>query len=657
MAEDLAKNFHEAYNQASEKWQPYWKEAKKDLEFKMGKQWSDADEAILQAQSRDALVFNRIRRTLHVISGYERKNRLSLKVEPIAGDAKTANILSGCVQWQMTYENGYLVSSKAFENGTCTTGLNFVEFYLDYSKDPLNGDIKFRRVAHNELLLDPFFKEQDLSDCQYILRRRWLTTDQAKQLIPEKAKSIEQLKPKGRDNKFPEAPPAKDYTGRQRLKLDQFFRMESTKFKHVLNMLTGQLTRWEKTTKELDELLNSPVPQLGVNWGQITKVITRWTPQAKVAYLIEDKEMYDGLDPTGLEDYPFVAHIGYWEPEYESLKWKLQGVVRSLRDPQTESNKRRLKLLDILDSQLLGIKVKAGAVVDKEAPYRTGQGNVYWMTEDADVTGDMQPMQGPGLPPGLLESSKLMDADMDDMIGLSGEVTGMPDEGEAAQAFVLAKLRQAAGLTVFQPLMDNKRDADKNSGQKLIRLVQIHYGPEKVQRITNQQPTKEFYDKNFGKYDCIPSEGALTDSQRQMRYGEAVALKTAGAPIPWSKIFEYSALEIGPEFTEIMQKQEQTQQQLQQQKIMAELMREKARAALDQAKAEAMQSKSGLDRVTAMEQIANMRDDQLYKLLELALKIEKEGGLGMSPSMPQLPSGQDNVIPMRPRADQLMTTR
>lgn len=654
--QDLLRDFREAYDTAVVKWLPWWAQAKADLEYKMGKQWSGKDERTLALQGREALVFNRVRRAVHVISGYERKNRLTLRVQPVAGDAKTAEILSGCVQWQMGYESCHMTMSKAFENGALTTGLNLVEMWMDYSQDPVDGDIQFTRVPYNQMMLDPAFTELDLSDCQYMLRRKWVTKAQAKLLMPSKSKAIDQLRPKGRDNKFPECEQPNDYRGQSMVRLDQFFRRETIKNRSVVNMLTGQVMPWEGSSNELDQILNSPSP-MGVAWGQIVSPVENYTQAVRVAYFLDDKLFYDGEDPSGLTDYAFVPVVGYWEPEYVDMDLKLQGIVRALRDPQTESNRRRVKILDILDTMLLGLKAREGSLVDPNSAYKTGQGNVLWMSRNAQME-DVQPMVGAGLPPGLLEAGQVLDNDMNDLLGLSGEVTGMPDEGEAAQAFILAKLRQAAGLTTLQPVMDNKRMADKLLGQKLIEMIQKHFSPKKVSRITEKQPTQEFYDKQFGKYDCIPAEGALTDSQRQMRYGEITALKLAGAPIPWSLVFEYSALEVGPDLLEMMKQQEKAQAQglqaqqaaqVEQQKaeiglLQATAMRNATQMMLDKAKAEESQAKSGLDRAQAMEQLAMLRDDQLIRIMELALRVEKEGGFGVEPMMPaaasQTPGGE-----------------
>lgn len=653
MPDDILKDFEDAYKQAAEKWSPYWVEAEKDLEFKMGKQWSSKDRAYMKISNRDALVYNRVRRQVHIVSGYQRKNRLAMRVEPITGNPQTAALLSDCLQWQLAYEDAYGTLSKVFENGPLTTGLNFIELWNDFNADPLNGDIKFSRIAYNQILLDPFFTEQDLSDCTYLLRRRWVSKWQAKGLLPGNSRAIDALKPKGPDQKFPKSPPSKDFKGKNILKLDQFYRQDSRKVKHILNRITGQYTKWEGSTSDLDRLLNSPSPA-GYNWGEIVKVVNKYETYIKVGYLLEDKTFYDDVDPTGLDDYPIVCFLGYWEPEYDKLEWKLQGLVRPLRDPQTESNRRRAKILDILDSQFLGMSVKSGSVVDKAAPYQTGQGAVIWRTE-ASSREDVQPLVGPGMPSGLFEASKMMDDDMNDIIALSSELSGVPEPGESAQSFILAKLREASGLMVYQPLLDPYRAGKKQLGQKMVEMIQANWTPEKIQRITKKQPTPEFFERTFGKYDCTVSEGALTDSQKKMRYGEALALKAQGAPIPWSKILEHSALEIAPELMEGIVKQEQMQQQLMMMKVHVEMVREKARAALDQAKAEALKSKSGLDRVTAMEEIANMKDEQLVKLLQVALDIERQGGFGL-PS-PQEMQAAGNVVPMRPKTQAVMTTR
>ncbi|MDD3493450.1 MAG: hypothetical protein PHZ19_08160, partial [Candidatus Thermoplasmatota archaeon] len=541
----------------------------------------------------------------------------------------------------------YNVMSDCFEHGPLTVGINLLELSINYQDDLKCGDVKFYRCPFNSFVMDPYFTERDLSDCQYILRRRMVSKAQARALLPGHDHAINALKPQGRDMKFTHLAPSKDLKGKNFLRYDQFYRMVSKTQKYVLNLLNGDLVPWEGTTKDLDSLLNSPTPLVpGMNWGQIAHVVKRSKMVCKTAIFLEEKKFYDGDDPTGLEDYPFIALLGFWEPEYDQLKHKLCGLVRDARDPQHESNKRRVKMLDIIDSVISsGLKVKEKALVDRKAAYMTGQGRVLWIKDEADI-GDVEQIQSPGIPAGLFEFTRQLDEDILDVLGLNAEIMGMPDKEDPAEAYILAKLRQAAGLTIFQPLFDQYRKAKKQLGNKLMAMVQANFDAKKVARIIQQQPSQEFFSKEFRKYDCTPVEGVLSDTQQQMAYAQLLGLKKMGAPIPWNLIIKYSPLELKEELVKGMESQEQMQQlqlQVQMAAAKAEIAEMEARAEQYRAYGYEAVNKAKVDRLKVAAEIANMDQERLMKLVGMALQIEQSGAFGLGIDQPE----GGNVIPMR----------
>ena len=112
----------------------------------------------------------------------------------------------------------------------------------------------------------------------------------------------------------------------------------------------------------------------------------------------------------------------------------------------------------------------------------------------------------------------------------------------------------------------------------------------------------------------------------------------------------------------MIQKQEQMGQQLQMAKIQAEIMQHKLRAALDQAKAKALDAKTDYDKAKTMEvlqKISSMDTEQMIKMIELSMKVEKEGHFGVDPLNGGQPEQGSNVIPLRQKmnANELVTTR
>ena len=103
-------------------------------------------------------------------------------------DDGLANQQSAVLLNVMSNFRGNDICSEAFKMGTCVSGINLIETYIDS-----NGNIAFNRDAYNQILLDPMFTKPDLSDCAFILRERAVTKDQAKLFFPDRASDIDLL--------------------------------------------------------------------------------------------------------------------------------------------------------------------------------------------------------------------------------------------------------------------------------------------------------------------------------------------------------------------------------------------------------------------------------------------------------------------------------
>lgn len=657
----MVNEFDEAYRAAISVWGPWLAEAKKDLRFRLGDQWSSQDKAILLSEHRDPLVFNEVKRVVKLLTGYQRKNRLSLKVDPVEGaDDRTARQFSGLVQFSMTKGSGYSILSDTFEHGPVTTGLNLVDLSLDYDLDPLNGDFRFERIPHNAILLDPYFTSRDLSNCKFALRRKWLSKEDCQAALPEHHQEIAGLSPQGQDGKFPDAPAATNFHGQNLLRFDEFYRRSTKEAKLLVDKLNGNFRIWRGEKKRLEEFLHSPDEETGLNMGERLEVVPHYVKTVDLAIMVEGLDFYDGADLLGIDDYPWVAFLGDWVPEYSEMKDKLQGVVRCMRDPNTEKNRRRLKALDIMDSVIsTGFQVEEESVVSRASLYQTGQNRVVWMKKG--MLDKLKQLTGGDVPAGLFKMMEVLDTDLLRLPGVEG-LLAAPENQNQQMSMGLAKLREAQGLTQQQDLFDNFRFGKSLLGNKMIKAMQVNWQPSKVQRILNEKPQPEFYHRDFGQYDCLATEGQLTDTQRQMYFLQLLEMKEAGAPISWTTIIKASPLEIKEEVLGEIEKADKAQQGAAQAELMSKqitdkLLQAETAARLAQAqertgKIEADKARAGLDIAKTMAEIQQMDATRLGDLLRLALEIERSGGLGLpAPVM----AANDNGVPMR--RGEMMTRR
>jgi hypothetical protein len=149
------------------------------------------------------LELNKIRRVVNLYSGFERENRMSTVVAPIEdSDEETADILSDVMLYVYDKGDAHHVVSEAFEH-SLKTGLAIVGIYVDYTKDKVNGDLKFYWKPFNAIMLDPYFTKRDLSDCDQASTRDLLSRQQVKCMMPWIDPSIIDNLPTGlRDNKY-----------------------------------------------------------------------------------------------------------------------------------------------------------------------------------------------------------------------------------------------------------------------------------------------------------------------------------------------------------------------------------------------------------------------------------------------------------------------
>lgn len=623
---DIKKDYEESYRSGEEHWSQYWNEAKTDLKFANGNQWSEKDRKYLQSQDREALVFNKARRICNVVGGYEKKNLLALKVDPIEGsDEKTASQLSAIILSNML-NGGYAAMSAAFEFGPVKSGMNLVEPWVDFSDDILNGDIRFKRLPYNRYILDPTFTDRDLDqDCSFIITRDYFTKEQIKGLLPGRDKDIDSLKGGGNDNKFSQFYPLKGKNNEYNLKYDRFFTRVSRPYTVLADTKTGQMIPIPNDPKALmaAQMFMARFPNL--------KMIQGSRKGADLNIFIEGELMYSGPDPSGLDEYPFVLEAGYFTPEEDDPKYRMQPVVRDLRDPGTESNRRRSMILDMMDAVIRqGWTFEEGSVINEEALYSTGFQNI---AVKEGKLASVKRNEQISIPNSIFQMMEIMDRDHDSISGVNSEMLGDPMNDNIEVAAALAKIRSANGLTTLQGLFTDHRNAKVLLGRKQIKMIQRNFTPTKVARMLGEQPSKEFYTRDFAKYDCNPVEGVLTDSQRQMYFAQISAWKKAGAPIPWSELIEYAPLEKKDSLKESMMRAEkaqqgQTQQDMMTQKITNDLLNAQkfqSIASGQEKLAQIQEDRAGarLDNAKAVKELQSMDIDNFLRTLD-SLKIMAE---------------------------------
>jgi len=626
--QDVVKDFGESYERAYQLWNTFYAEAYKDLSFYLGNQWSLEELSYLNNQRRSSFTYNKIRRLINLVQGYQRKNRLATVIRPIENASEdTAEMLSDVMQFVMQYADGYESISEAFK-GALTTGLSFLSPWVDYRSDPVNGDIRFHLDSWNAVIMDPFFTKKDLSDCSFIARRKFLSRTEVISLLPDKADVIKALPWGSRDDKFTYMPYARQWGMQKLLNYTEYWRTRWETKEVLVDMVTGETKEWDGDKKRL-ALYKETFPQI--------EVIRKPIKSVELGIIVEGELLYYGKDPFGLNDYPFVPFMAIFEPSYDLYTWKIQSLVRIVRDPQTELNKRRSKMVDILDNQLnSGWIAKTNSVSNPTSLYKTGQGQVIFLKPEAQMT-DIQRLESPGIHPSMFQLEAEFEKDMMEIAGVNSELFGMAENDKIETAGILSKMRQSAGLVNLQDLFDGLRESQKLLGRKVLRLIQLNYSPEKIELITKKRPTDEFYSKTFAKYDVAIEEGLLTDTQQQGEFIQYTALKAMGVQITDEELIGASSLhdkkKIRVRIAQQSQhdaqvEQMQTQMAMQQQAVLTEAAQSKALS--DRSLAHEREAKIHLDQALNAERIARAEEEKTAGVLNLIKAFKELDGIDLN---------------------------
>lgn len=641
---DIKKQFDEFYDEAYSAWSPYYDAAARDLRMFLGDQWNADEQRALKEAGRNCYVFNRIRRNINLVTGYQRKNRLSSVVSPVENsDQLTADQFSQLLLYAFQAGNGYQLISDCF-GGACKTGWNLASVYMDFRDDLIDGDIKFIREPYSGFITDPYFTQLDFSDCSYIIKRKYLFPDQAASLLPGHEKEIKSLqKQGGTDGKFTWLPYQRQPGAQDLVAYSEFYMQKWKNISMLVDMETGEFTEWDGDKARLD-LLKQMYPTI-----EIVKKPKRYIERH---ILVNNEVIKTDINPYGLDEYPFVPVIGTFDSESDDWSLKVQSLVRCQIDPQREGNRRRSQMIDMFDSQInSGWIAEEDSVVNPSSLFQTSQGKVIWKKQDRP--GALEKIPPSQIPPSMFQLQQLFDADMVDILGLNDAAFGIADSGN--ESGIMMMLRQSAAIVNLQDVFDNLRFSQKCLSQKVLKLIQT-WTPKKVERIINQKPSEQFYSKDFTKYDVTVGEGLLTDSQKMIYFRQLIDLKQltdapGQGPITAQMLVEAAPIQGKSTLNEQIKANEQQMQQAQakQQAMEQELLDSQrqmtqAKAISDLAtskerftraianmslenerasKAVADRSDAALARIKAIKELQDMDDNRIFKYLGLVRAMEE----------------------------------
>ncbi len=611
--------------------QTQWTEADYDQRFCLGD--PEAGNLIFPGTStyrRKNFNFNIINSIVQSVSGQQRQGRKSSIVIPIKKDSqRTADQLTKCLYYVHNKCGAYQVYSDAFEQGALVQGIGLVSIFKDMTDDPVSGDIRLRYVDFKSILIDPYFRRSDLSDCRYIWTRQFFDREEVAILYPELADQIMNM-PRGsyRDDKFYFMPEVYQIQHPNLVAMDEYWYLSSREATYLIDRETEETQEFTGDEEDLRMILQATKNRL--------KVIKKPKQTTRRTILINDRVLIDEPNPYGIDRYPYVPFLGYFTPDTAYYNYKFRGMVRDMRDTQYIFRRRKIADLDILESQQQGMMVKKGALVTPDDSLNSGNGRVLVISEKAQMS-DVVPMQ-------IIPPSPVMIQMEDMLMNLAYRIAGVDPAAMGIEvddkAGIISMMRQAASARNLQRLFDQLDESQRQCGDIICEMIQKNWTFGKVKDVIGEDPTSEFDNKMFLKYGCKIVQGVLTESQQQLELGQLLHLKEIlgdATPQPViTRIIDAMYIsnkeELKEDIAKLNEQQAQQQEkmnQLQMQQLQIDNEAKIAYAHSQEGLAQERLAKIQLDKALNAERINRAEEDKTASVLNLIKAIKELQGIDL----------------------------
>jgi hypothetical protein len=452
--------------------------------------------------------FNLIQQPINMVTGYERQHRKNFSYVPSEGaDAQTTDqytrLITHIANSGLIHEH----KSKAKEL-SAISGMVLAQPFLDYnSNDQAQGELKVKIWEYNSFLVDPFFRNADMSDAEFVWCQEYISKKEANRRFPEKKDEIIPMAgTPQRYGSFYFLPENYNMSRNDLLVLSYVWYKWTKKKKRLYSERKNQFYDFAGGDQNLEQILYA-IPDL----QEVTVEVPTW----KLAVVLNDILMYQGDNPLGFDECPFIPYFWNYDPHLNQFDIRVRSLVRTMRDPQFLFNYKVITNNDIAAATInAGWKRKSGAVANEDNLKKAGQGWDVIINEGYEMT-DVEKIIPSAVPQSDLELAQQMADLIYTTSGINIENwSGQTDKQISA---LTALIKQAANLMVFQKYFDQWDFSDRLLGERLLQIVQYNWSAEKVALLIGEEPSPFFYSRIFSKFQVLVEESDLTPTQQNLQ--------------------------------------------------------------------------------------------------------------------------------------------
>lgn len=531
--------------------------------------------------------FNLIQQPVNMITGRQRQHRKSIVYQNIDGaDPQTTDQYSKLVTNICQSEGIHDQFSKACELSTVAAKC-LIQPYLDFTgDDPAQGSLRMKIWEYNSFLVDPYYRNPDMSDAQFVWCQEYISKREAEERFPDKKGSITPMSGSPqRYGSFYFLPENYNMARNDLLVVSYVWYKWKKKKKRLYSRSLNQFFDFAGGDGNLEQILYNIS-----DMEEVTVTMPCW----KLAVVLNDQLMFQGDNPLGDYNCPFVSVDWNYEPHISQYDLRCRSLVRSMRDPQFLFNYKVITNNDIAAATInAGWKRKVGAVANEDNLKKAGQGWDVIINPEYEMT-DVEKIIPSAVPQSDLELAQQMADLIYNVSGINMENWSGQQDKQISSLTML--LKQDANLMVFQKYFDQWDHSLKLLGEKMLQIVLNNWNAEKVRLMIGEEPSPHFYSKVFAKYKTVVEEGLLTATQRNLQAQQMLDIneRFGREVIPASMIIKDMNIQGKEQISKYLEQQEMQSQQLQQEQTAVQ-------HAFEDAKLKEMYTKAAANLATARE--------------------------------------------------------
>jgi hypothetical protein len=493
-----------------------------------------------------------------MITGYQRQHRKNISYIATEGaDPQTTDQYTKLMTHVCNENAIHEQFSKACELAAIS-GMVLLQPYLDFKgDDPSQGTLKLKIWEYSAFLVDPYFRSPNMEDAEFVWCQEYISKKEAEARFPDKTEAIVPMAgTPQRYGSFYFLPENYNMARNDLLVLSYVWYKWKRKKKKLYSKSRNQFFDFAGGEENLEQILYH-IPDM--------EVVTVDCPTWKLAVVLNDQLMFQGDNPLGFDNCPFIPVFWNYEPHINYYDLRVRSLIRTMRDPQFLFNYKVITNNDIVAATInAGWKRKVGAVANEDNLKKSGQGWDVIINEGYEMT-DCEKLIPSAVPQSDLELAQQMADLIFQTSGINLENwSGQQDKQISSLTMVL---KQAANLMVFQKYFDQWDYSLKLLGERMLQIIQNNWNGAKVSLLIGEDPSPFFYSRIFSRFQTIVEESDLTPTQQNLQAQQMMDMNAAfGREVfPPSKIIPKLNITGKAEIIQFLEEQEQKASQVQQQ--------------------------------------------------------------------------------------------